>query len=100
VSGREQQPRSVVDAVTDAAIAALLPADRRLSMTAAEHRDRAHVDAALDRLLPSSPSSEAERSRVRRAALDRLAASRARRVAAARQRGLDDRRRGRGRSCR
>jgi hypothetical protein len=79
----------MVDAVTDAAIADLLPADRRLSMTAAEHRDRAHVDAALERLLPRSPMSEAERARVRRAALDRLALSRARRVAAARQRGLD-----------
>jgi hypothetical protein len=64
--------------VTDAAIAAVLPADRRLSMTAAEHRDRAHDDAALDRLLPRSPASEAERARVRRAALDRLAVSRAR----------------------
>lgn len=83
------QPRSVVDAVTDAAIAASLPADRRMSMTAAEHRDRAHVDTALDRLLPRSPASEAERIRVRHAALDRLAVSRARRVAAARQRGLD-----------
>ena len=89
VTGVERQPRSIVDAVTDAAIASLLPADRRLSMTAAEHRDRADVDAALNRLLPRSPSSEAERARVRRAALDRLAVSRARRVAAARQRGLD-----------
>lgn len=92
MTGGERQPRSVVDAVADAAIADLLPADRRLSMTAAEHRDRAHVDAALDHLLPRSPTSEAERARVRRAALDRLAVSRARRVAAARQRGLDARR--------
>ena len=99
MTGRELQPRSVVDAVTDAAIAALLPADRRLTMTAAEPRDRAHVDAALDRLLPSSVWSEAERSRVRRAALDRLAVSGARRVAAARERGLDAART-RGRWCR
>jgi hypothetical protein len=78
--------------VTDAAIADLLPADRRLSITVAEHRDRAHVDAAIDRLLPRNRSSDAERARVRHAALDRLAVSRARRVAAARQRRLDDRR--------
>ena len=89
MTGVERQPRSVVDAVTDAAIAASLPAHRRLTVAAAEHRDRAHVDAALDRLLPRSPTSEAERARVRRAALDRLSLSRARRVAAARQRGLD-----------
>lgn len=103
MTGREQPSRSVIDAVTDAvtdaAIAALLPADRRLSIVAAEHRDRAHVDAALDRLLPQAASSEAERSRIRRAALDRLAVSRTRRVAAARQRGLDAARR-RQRWCR
>lgn len=99
MTSTERHPRSLVDAVTDAAIAALLPADRRLPLAAAEHRDRAHVDAALDRLLPRSPASEAERARVRRAALDRLALSRARRVAAARQRGLDAARTRR-RSCR
>ncbi|CAN5901781.1 hypothetical protein BH23ACT10_BH23ACT10_30120 [soil metagenome] len=99
MTGRERQSRSVVDAVTDAAIAALLPADRRLSMTVAEHRDRVHVATAIDRLLPRHAWSEAERSRIRRAALDRLAGSRARRVAAARQRGLDARR-VRGRWCR
>lgn len=37
---RNPRSRPVVDAVTDAVIAALLPADRRLSMAAAEHRDR------------------------------------------------------------
>jgi hypothetical protein len=78
----------LVDAVTDDAIAALLPADRRLSLTTAEHRDRAHVDAAVDRLLPLDGSSDAERARVRRAALDCLALSRSRRVAAARHRAL------------
>jgi len=88
VTGRGCPSRSPVDAVTDDAIAALLPADRRLSLTAAEHRDRAHVDAAVDRLLPRDSSSDAERARVRRVALDRLALSRSRRVAAARHRGL------------
>jgi hypothetical protein len=34
VTGREHPSQLVVDAVTDAAIAALLPADRRQSMTA------------------------------------------------------------------
>lgn len=99
MTGRHGASRSIVDAVTDAAVTALLPVDRRLSMTAAEHRDRAHVDAAVDRLLPRAKGSEAERARVRRAALDRLAVSRSRRVAAARQRGLDARTR-RGRWCR
>ncbi|HSJ46014.1 MAG TPA: hypothetical protein VK923_15180 [Euzebyales bacterium] len=88
VTVRSDKSRSLVDAVTDAAIAALLPADRRLSITVAEHRDRAHVDAAVDRLLPRNRSSDAERERVRHAALDRLALSRSRRVAAARYRGL------------
>lgn len=99
MSGGRHVPRSLVDAVTNAAIADLLPADRRLSMTVAAHRDRAHVAAAVDRLLPRSSASEVDRARVRRAALDRLAVSRARRVAAARQRGLDARRT-RGRWCR
>ena len=99
MSGGRHVPRSLVEAVADAAIADLLPADRRLSMTFAEHRDRAHVAAAVDRLLPRSAAAEVDRARVRRAALDRLAVSRARRIAAARQRGLDARRT-RGRWCR
>jgi hypothetical protein len=47
VTGSEGQPRSVVDAVADAAIADLLPADPRLSITAAEHRDRGDASGSV-----------------------------------------------------